>query len=59
MAAPYKSLESFFKVFIKDGVDKWIDQGVDVAQPRQKVSHLHWRIARIARVNDYFLDKKR
>jgi len=41
MAAPNKSLESFFKVFIKDCVDKGVNQRVKVAQPRQKVCHFH------------------
>lgn len=59
MAAPHQSLESFFEVFVEDGVDKRIDQGVDVAQPRQKVSHLHRRVAGVARIDDHLLHEKR
>lgn len=58
VTAPNESLESFFEVFIKDGVDEGVDQRVEVAQPCQKVSHLHRSTARTAGVGNHFLDKK-
>lgn len=58
MTAPNKSLESFFEVFIKNGVDEGVDQRVEIAQPCQKVRHLHGSTARTAGVDDHLLDKK-
>lgn len=58
MTAPDESLESFFEVFIKYGVDKGVDQRVEVSQPCQKVSHFHRSTARTAGVDNHLLDKK-
>lgn len=58
MAAPNKSLESFFEVLIKDGVDEGVDERVEITQPCQKVSHLHRSAARTTRVDNHLLDKK-
>lgn len=47
------------KVQVEDGVDDWVEGGVDVAQPRHKVREFITRTARITKRNNHIHEKER
>jgi len=47
------------EVQVEDGVDDWIEGGIDVAQPRHKVCEFITRTARITKRNNHIHKKER